>query len=139
MVAAMATIASRALPPSARTARPASTAARWGAATTPRRCPAVWRSIGTLARRLDEAALAHQRIRGRQPAAEGLVECFGVARAARREDRVVEPRRGRRVEGVARLLEGLEGVGVEHFGPHIAVTAGRITAASKHMQEMRRA
>ena len=56
----MATIASMALPRSARTARPASTAVRWGAATTPRRCPAVWSSIGTLARRLDVAALAHE-------------------------------------------------------------------------------
>src|SRR3954464_6433886 len=45
MVAAIASMASIALPPSARMARPASTAAWWGAHTAPRRCPAVWRSM----------------------------------------------------------------------------------------------
>src|SRR5579871_107418 len=45
MAAAIAIAASSALPPSARIACPASAAARWGAATTPRRCPAVWRSM----------------------------------------------------------------------------------------------
>src|SRR5262249_15854784 len=45
MVAAIATMASSALPPSASIARPASTAASCGAATTPRRCPAVWSSM----------------------------------------------------------------------------------------------
>src|SRR5580658_1928491 len=44
MVAAMATMASTALPPSARIARPASTAAACGAQTTPRRWPALCRS-----------------------------------------------------------------------------------------------
>ena len=39
--AAMAIIASMALPPSASTARPSSTAALCGAQTTPRRCPEV--------------------------------------------------------------------------------------------------
>src|SRR5215831_7090548 len=38
-------MASSALPPSASAVRPASTAAWCGAATTPRRCPAVWRSM----------------------------------------------------------------------------------------------
>src|SRR5690348_11302946 len=56
MVAAMAIMASSALPPSARTARPASAAAWWGAATTPRRYPGAWRSMRLPPSRVNEAS-----------------------------------------------------------------------------------
>src|SRR5262245_45261505 len=61
MAAAIATIASNALPPSAMTERPASTAAWCGAATTPRRWPAVWRSVAADVMRKDASCrgLAH--------------------------------------------------------------------------------
>ena len=42
-----------------------------------------------------------------------------------------------RIEGVARLLEGLEGVGVHHLGPHVAVIARGIAVAREDMGEMR--
>jgi hypothetical protein len=44
----------------------------------------------------------------------------------------------RRVERIARLLEGGEGVGVHHLGPHVAVVARRIAVAGEDMGEMRR-
>src|SRR5215469_8973778 len=105
MVAAMATTASMALPPSARTARPASAAAACGAATTPPRWPALCRSMEEVMasgrRRVGEAAPLEQRVLVREPSAEGLVGCVRRARAARRIDEAVEPLRGRGVEHVA--------------------------------------
>src|SRR5215472_14173584 len=115
MVAAMAIIASMALPPSASTARPASAAAACGAAVTPPRWPALCRSMAMgSGRRVGEPAPLEQRFLGRQPAAEGLVGFVRRARAARRIDEAVEPLGGLLVEHVAGLLEGIEGVGVEH-------------------------
>ena len=42
------------------------------------------------------------------------------------------------VEGTARLLEGLEGVGIHDFGPHVAVIAAGIAVARENMGEMGR-
>jgi hypothetical protein len=43
------------------------------------------------------------------------------------------------VEHVAGLLEGVEGVGVEHLRPHVAVVARRVVVAGEDMAEVRRA
>ncbi len=42
-----------------------------------------------------------------------------------------------RVERIAGFLEGGEGVGVQHFRPHVGIIAGRIAVAREHMLEMR--
>src|SRR5262249_58373314 len=112
----IATIASIALPPSARIARPASTAPSCGAQTTPRRCPAVWRSIkaSRLGCRWRKPALAQQRVRARQPPAERPVGLGRVAPAAARLDVVVQLAGRGLVEYVAGFPERLERVGVEH-------------------------
>src|ERR1700751_542530 len=87
--------------------------------------------------RLGESTLAQQRIRARQPAAEGLVGFGRITCAAGRIDVVMQPLRRRRVEYVAGFLECFERIGVEHFRPHVAVVAGRIAAAGEDMSEMR--
>src|SRR5580658_5757252 len=126
MVAAMATMASMALPPSAIMARPASTAAACGAQTTPRRWPALCRSTmlapslpspacgGGEGGGFGETALAQERVGARQPAAKRLVGVGGILRAAGGVDGVVQPLGGRGIENVAGLLECREGVGIEH-------------------------
>src|SRR5579871_372537 len=169
MVAAIATMASSALPPSASTARPSSTAAKCGAQTTPRLCPALCRSMmvnplpahsrasgnpdrlsgycteftgsplprgraeeksrlsrDRLRGRLGKAALAQERVGARQAAAKRLVGLGRIAGAAGRIDEIVQPLRRLRIEHVAGLFERFEGIGVEHFRPHVAVVAGRI-------------
>src|ERR1700722_9248502 len=130
-------MASMALPPSASTARPASAAAEGGAATTPPWWPALCRSIES--GRVREAAAPQQRLLVGQPAAEGLVGLVRSARAAGRIDEAMEPLGGRAVEHVAGLLEGVEGVGVEHTRPHVAVLGRRIVVAGEDVAELRRA
>ena len=51
----------------------------------------------------------------------------------------MQPLGGGGIENVAALLEGREGIGVEHFRPHVAVIGRRIAAAGEDMTEMRRA
>ena len=46
-------------------------------------------------------------------------------RAAGCIDRLAQPLRRRRIENVAGLLEGREGIGIEHFRPHVAVIGRR--------------
>src|SRR4051794_9400453 len=108
MVAPIATVASKALPPSASTCRPVSTAALCGAAATPRRWPAVWRSISGVrrGRQFVQPAFLQQRIDRRQPAAEGRIGLRRVAQIAGGIDVVAQPLRHFRIEGVALLLEG---------------------------------
>ena len=64
----------------------------------------------------------------RQPPAEGDVGLCGVVAAAGGIDVVVEALGQLGIEHVARLLEGVEGVGIHHLRPQIAVVAGRIAA-----------
>src|SRR5262245_38121372 len=111
MVAAIATIASMALPPSAKTARPASAASACGAAATPTRCPALQSSA--MLRRVEEAAPLQQRLGARQTASEFDVELSGVARTAGRQYELPELARRLRIEDVAGLLERRERVGIE--------------------------
>src|SRR5580704_10956503 len=109
-------MASMALPPSARMARPASTAAACGAQTTPRRWPALCRSTmlapslpspacggGEGGGGLDKAAFAQQRIGARQTAAECPIGVGRVLRAAGRVDGVVQPLRRSGIEDIARF------------------------------------
>ncbi len=44
--------------------------------------------------------------------------------------------RGGRIEDVAALLEGGEGVGVEHLRPHVAIVGRSIAAAGEYVPEM---
>ena len=114
-----------------------------GAAATPRRCPAVWRDIGRYASPAGARSASprrfKQRVGRRQPSAERHIKRLGIARAAGGIDMVAQLARGRRIEDIAGLLEGAEGIGVEHFRPHITVIGRRIAAAGKDMPEMRRA
>src|SRR6516162_1724058 len=117
----MASMASIALPPSARMERPASTVAKCGAQTTPRRCPALCKLIGLAmilihcSSRRGKAAFAKKRVRGRQPAAERLVGFGRVLPAAGGIDAIAQTFRGSGIENVAGLVEGGKCVGVEHF------------------------
>jgi hypothetical protein len=52
-------------------------------------------------------------------------------------DAITQPFRGRGIENITGLFEGGKRVGVEHFGPHIAVIAGGITAAPEEMGKVR--
>ncbi|GCC48925.1 hypothetical protein chiPu_0033207 [Chiloscyllium punctatum] len=50
----------------------------------------------------------------------------------------MQPLGGRRIEDVAGLLEGAEGVGVHHLRPHVAVIAGGIMVAGEDVTELGR-
>ncbi len=77
-------------------------------------------------RRLDAIAL-EEGVDGGLLTAEALIEGHGVLGAALGEDAVAEAA-GRGTVEDAVVLEYAEGVGLEHFGPLIAVVAGRIAA-----------
>src|SRR6516225_12261014 len=141
----MASMASIALPPSARMERPATTVAKCGAQTTPRRCPALCKLIGLVMISIHcsgwsgEAAFAKKRVRGRQPTAERFVGFGRVLPATGGIDAIAQTFRGGGVENVAGLRERGKCVGVEHFRPHIAVIASGITAAGEDMGKVRQA
>ena len=82
------------------------------------------KGILRLARRRQPAAF-QKRAHPRHPAAEPGVERVRLLGAASRQDVALQPRRHRRIEGIARLLEGREGIGIHHLGPHVAVVARR--------------
>ena len=87
---------------------------------------------------LDKSPSPQQRVRRRQPAAEGDIGFFRLLRAAGGIDEAAQLLGRRLVENVARLLEGAEGIGVEHLRPHVAVIGRGIAAAGEDMREMRR-
>src|SRR5256885_11544780 len=86
-----------------------------------------------------KTAFAQERIHRGHPAAERPVGLGWVARAAGRIDVVAQALRHSRIEYVAHLLEGVEGIRVEHLGPQKAVVAGRIMVAREDVLEVRRA
>ena len=61
-------------------------------------------------------------------AAEVAVHCHTVVNATRGEDVAAELAGNPLVEDVTCLLEGLECIGIEHLGPHVAVVAGAVAA-----------
>src|SRR5215469_138193 len=103
----MASMASIALPPSARMERPALTVAKCGAQTTPRRCPALCKLIGLVMISFHcsgwrgKAAFAKERVCGWQPAAERFVGFGRVLPAARGIDPIAQAFRSGGVENVA--------------------------------------
>src|SRR5665213_1603529 len=100
----MAIIASMALPPSSRMARPSSTAAACGAQTTPRRWPALCRFIASRVdsgREIGQPALLQQRIDRRHFATEGFIGLARVAQIARAGNVMAQTLGGGRIEGVA--------------------------------------
>src|SRR6478735_3199277 len=80
-------------------------------------------------RGFEQATPTQERVRLGLAAAEGDIGLLGLARAARRVDVVVQTFGSGRIEDVAGLLEGAEGVGVHHLRPHVAVIAGGIVIA----------
>ena len=69
---------------------------------------------------------------------KGLVGLGRIARSAGGVDRLAQALRRGRIEDVAGLLEGLEGVGIEHLRPHVAVVGRRIAVAGEDMPEVGR-
>ena len=74
-----------------------------------------------------QAAPGQQRLDVRLPAAEFFIKRHGVVGPAPGKDVVPERGGGFFIEN-AGLLEGLEGVGVQHFGPDVTVVARRVHA-----------
>src|SRR5204863_9648825 len=87
---------------------------------------------------VEQATPAQQRVGLGRAAAERDIGVFGVARSAGGIDVVMQPLGEGGIEDVAGLLEGAEGVGVHHLGPHVAVVTGGIVIAGEDMAELGR-
>src|SRR5206468_12128199 len=67
----------------------------------------------------EQTPTTQQRVRLRLAATERDIGFLGLARAARRIDIVMQSPGSGGIEDVAGLLEGAEGVGVQHVRPHV--------------------
>ena len=81
------------------------------------------------------SASLQQRVDARFFAAESLVQGHRVFGATAGEDVLAKRLGDLRVKDVARFLERLKSIGVQHFGPQIRVVTGRV-AAGKDVLEV---